>query len=160
MTYDEWFQQFHAYLLKPAMRRRFIFGCLISLLPTATMADQYQLVPWGSSRNNLEYDAIIFNETDGDVFTCTALTDALPTKINSMECVRATIHGEGVPPGPVILPARPNVNAAPLQFWKVDQNGKVTFCFGPPAAFGPPHIFLCASAQTQQRTASSRADDE
>jgi hypothetical protein len=146
-AYDKWFQ-------------RVVFGCLMGLLPTAAMADQYQLVPWGASRNNLEYDAVIFDETNGDVFDCTVSTDTLQTKIDSMECVQATIRGEADPPGPVILAARPNVTAAPLRFWKVDQNGKVTFCFGPPAAFGPPHIFLCASAHTQPRIASSRADDE
>ena len=142
------------------MRRHAILGCLIGLLPTAAMADQYQLVPWGASRNNQEYDAVVFDETNGDVFNCTALTDTLQIKIDSIECVRATIRGEAVAPGPVILPARPNVNAAPLRFWQVDQDGKVTFCFGSPAAFGPPHIFLCASAHIKLLTASSRADDE
>ena len=136
------------------------FGCLISLLPTATMADQYQLMPWGASRNNQEYDAVVFNETNGDVFDCTVLTDSLKTRIDSMDCVKAMIRGEPDPPGPVILPATPNVNAAPLRFWKVDQNGKVTFCFGSSAAFGPPHVFLCASAHTQVRSAATQGDDE
>ena len=145
---------------RQAMRRCVFFGCLIALIPTATMADQYQLLPWGASRNNLEYDAVVFDETNGDVFDCTASTDALQIKIDSVECVRATIRGEAVSPGPVILPARPNVSAAPLRFWQVDQNGKVTFCFGSPAAFGPPHTFLCASAHTKLLNASSRADDE
>jgi hypothetical protein len=141
------------------MRRSIIFGCLIGLLPTATMAGQYQLLPWGASRNNQEYDAVVFDETKGMVFDCTVLTDTLQTKIDSIECVRATMRGEALSPGPVILPARPNVNATPLRFWQVDENGKVTFCFGSPAAFGPPHIFVCASAHTELRSASSRDDE-
>ena len=82
------------------------------------MADQYQLLPWGASRNNQEYDAVFFDETNGDVFDCTAVTDRLQIKIDSFECVRTTIRGEAVPPGPVILPARPNVSATPLRFGK------------------------------------------
>ena len=128
-------------------RSRGILACLIGLLSTATMADQYELLPWGASRNNQEYDAVIFNETDGAVFACTVLTDTLQIKIDSLECVRATIEGEAVSPGPVILPPQPSIGAGPLRFWQVDQNGKVKFCLGAPAAFGAPHIFVCASAQ-------------
>ena len=130
-----------------AMTRRVIFCCLIGLLPTAAMADQYKLLPWGTSRNNLEYAAIVFDETNGDVFTCTVLTDTLQTKVGSLGCDKATIQGDAVPPGPAIVPAPPGLTAVPLRFWKIDQNGKVTFCLGAPASFGPPHIFSCASTQ-------------
>ena len=133
-----------------------MIGVLAALSMTTTegfAGDQYQIIPFRSLDNPRTFEdtyaALVFNETTGDVFSCRVSYVTSLLKIGEMSCVKDKIRVGSVPPGPAVLAPSQGAHLLGMNasFWKVDQNGHVTFCGGLADLDSVPQDFVCASAQ-------------